>query len=123
MLSSSNPISTLAPVDTVVPPTARAFVCLLPLGDMATRDFQGSRPVSVELDELSPRAGDGGLVKDCLHGALRYAALAINAFHRVDVQHRPVLVEALARADNHAVCVFAVLAGFANDIRHEQDSN
>jgi hypothetical protein len=87
--------------------------------DVVTVLFQDGRPLCVELNELDPRAGNLGFMEDGFHRAFRDARLAVDAMLWIDVELGAILVKALARADDHAVGVLAVLARLANDIGHE----
>src|SRR5262249_48471478 len=53
--------------------------------------------VGVQLDVVSPFLGDRGFVVDRLDGAFGDARLAVQAIHRVDVQHLLAFVEAVHR--------------------------
>src|SRR5262249_3076106 len=66
-----------------------------------------------------PLRRDGIFVEDGPDGALGGARLAVDAMVRVDVEHLPPLVEAVARADRDAVGVLAADARLGNDERHE----
>src|SRR5262249_32124808 len=52
--------------------------------------------------------------------ALRDARLAIDAVHRVDVQHHVVLIKALHRADDTAIGVLAIVTRFADSVSHKE---
>jgi len=57
-----------------------------------------------------------------LDGAFGDTGVAIDALLRVDIELLLVLVKTIARTDDHAVCVLAVMTGLANDIGHELSS-
>ena len=75
--------------------------------------------VGVQRRVARPLRRHVGLGEDRLDRAFRHARLAVDAVDRVDVQHHVVLVEALDRADGHAIGVLAVVARFANGVRHD----
>src|SRR5262249_48325107 len=72
-----------------------------------------------ELGVAGPLRRHVGLGEDRLHGALRHARLAVDAVHRVDVQHHVVHPEALHGADDRAVGVLAVIARLTNSVSHD----
>src|SRR5262249_39377904 len=72
----------------------------------------------VQLLELLPLVGKVVLVEDRLDRALRDARLAVDALLGVDVEHLRPFIEAIDRADDHAVGVFAVEARLGNDVGH-----
>jgi len=53
--------------------------------------------------------------------ALWHTGFAVNAFFRVNKQNCFTFVETLDRANNNAVSVLAVEAGFSNDMCHGND--
>src|SRR5262245_41342225 len=59
-----------------------------------------------------------GFREDRLHRAFRHTRFAVDAVHRINIEHHVVLIEAFHRAHGHAVGVFAVVARFANSVRH-----
>ena len=69
--------------------------------------------------ELDPGRGFRlGVGADCVRRAFGFANAAIDAFIGVDHQHVLALVEAIHRADFHAVGVFAGDALVVHDIGH-----
>ena len=71
--------------------------------------------------EVEPFLGDRLAIRhDSLSGTFRLAHAAIDAFVGVDDKHVLALVEAVDRADLDAVQVFALDAGFGDDIGHWQ---
>ena len=80
------------------------------------------RDVAVGGLQFGPLGGNIGVMKYCFDRALRNARLAIDAVDRVDVELAVVLVEAIARANNHAVGVFAIVTRLTDDISHEKPS-
>ena len=61
-------------------------------------------------------------MEDGFDGAFWNAGFAVNALFRMDVEHRLAFVEALDGADDNAVGVLAVEAGFGNDVSHKSES-
>ena len=59
-----------------------------------------------------------GIEPSCQRVIYSSVRFAVDAVVRVDVEHRVVLVEALHRADDAAVGVFALVAAFGDDVRH-----
>ena len=74
--------------------------------------------LGVQRREVLPLVGQVVLVEDRLDRALRDAGLAVDALVRVDVEHLGPFVEAIDRADDHAVGVLAVEAGLGDDVSH-----
>ena len=75
------------------------------------------------LDGPEPRHNLDVLVQeDRVHGTFRHTGLAVDTFFGVDIDHRPTLVEAVHRADLHAIGVLAVFTGFADNVRHDRVS-
>src|SRR5262249_10865173 len=74
----------------------------------------------VQLGDLLPLLGKVVLEEDRLDGALGDARLAVDALLGVDVKHLRPLVEAIDRADDDAIGVFAVEAGLGNDVSHSE---
>ena len=77
-----------------------------------------SRHLRVELNEALPLLGHIPFREDCLHRAFDSARIAIDAIVRIDIQHLITLVKALARANHHAVGVFAAKAWSGHDVSH-----
>ena len=69
---------------------------------------------------MRPLAGDVAFVKDRFHWAFRDAAVAIDTLLGINVELSLVLVEAVARANDNAVRVLAIVTGLADDVRHER---
>src|SRR5262249_28193958 len=78
------------------------------------------RLLGVERRELLPLVGQVVFVEDGFDGALGDAGLAVDAFLRVDVEHLRPFVEAVDRAYDHAIGVFAVEAGLGDDVSHSR---
>lgn len=57
-------------------------------------------------------------MEDRFDRAFWNACFAVDAFVWMDVKHRVGFVEALDWADDDAVGVFAIVAGFGDDVRH-----
>ena len=55
---------------------------------------------------------------DCVRRAFGFANAAIDAFVRMNHQHVLALVETVYRAHLHAIGVFALDAGFCDDVSH-----
>jgi hypothetical protein len=56
--------------------------------------------------------------KDSLHRAFRDACPTVNAIVGINVELLLIAIEAFARADNHTIGVFAIDAGFSDDVSH-----
>jgi hypothetical protein len=93
-----------------------AFFGVLLLRDVPfVGSLERGRTFGVTLNVLLPFAGNVGFGIDRLHGAFRHASLAVNAIHRVNVEHHLVLPEALHRADDNAIGIFAIPARSADE--------
>src|SRR5262245_48604503 len=97
-------------VCSVSPPRQR----LLPLHNLRAL----GRHLGVELDELLPLLRHFPLWEDSLHRALDSALVAVDAIIRADVQHLLAFVEAIARADRHAIGILATKAGRRHNVSH-----
>jgi hypothetical protein len=73
---------------------------------------------SIELLVILPFFGKVVFMEDGFHRALRNARLAVDAFFRVNVEHRFTLVKALHRAHDDAIRVFAVETRLGYDVGH-----
>src|SRR5688500_15638427 len=62
------------------------------------------------------------LVEDRFHRAYRLARAAVDAFVRVDVEHPPALINAVARAFLDASTVLQIHTWLCNDVRHRYRS-
>src|SRR5262245_29777188 len=101
----------------------RSLFWRLTFADVRARCFQRGRSLRVELHELRPPRRHVGVVEDRLDRAFGYARFAVDAIVGVDIQHHVVLIEAVARANDDAVGVLAILARLANDKCHRPVSN
>ena len=77
------------------------------------------RHLGVECCERLPLFRHVVFVEDRFDGAFGHACFAVDAFVRMDVKNLLAFVEALHRANHHAIGVLAAKARFANDVRHE----
>ncbi len=57
-------------------------------------------------------------MEDGLNRAFRNTGFAVDALIRVDIQHLFAFVETLHRANDDAIGVLAVEAGFGNNVSH-----
>ena len=98
----------------------RAFFGVVLLGDVGlpALSLEDGGFLGVQRRVMRPLRRHVGFRKDRLHRALRHARLAVDAVLRIDVQHHIVLIEALDRADGHAIGVLAIVTRFANSMRH-----
>src|SRR5437879_4506341 len=87
------------------------------LADMPSGRLQNCHTLGVELNVLRPWCRHARFGKDRLHGAFGDARLAVDAILRIDVELLLVLIEAVAGADDNAVGVFAIVAGFTHNKR------
>src|SRR5690242_1458204 len=74
--------------------------------------------LGIELDEGLLVLGDVVLVEDGLNRTLGNAGFAVDAFIRMDVEHLLPFVEALDRANDHAIGVFAAEASLDDNMSH-----
>lgn len=77
---------------------------------------------SVELNKFVPLLWDVCFVENCFDWTLDSACVAVDALVWVDVKHLFVLVEAVTRADNDTVGIFAAEAGSGNDVGHDRET-
>src|SRR5258708_900053 len=81
-------------------------------------DRAGLRQLGVELRVFLPFLGKVVFVEDGFDGTLGNARLTVNALLGVDVQHRLPLIEALYRAHDDAIRVFAIETRLGYDVSH-----
>ena len=75
----------------------------------------------IEFDVALPFIRHIVLVEDCLDGALGNACFSIDTLFGVDIEHLIAFVEALYRANDDAIGVFASRAGLGNNVSHGLD--
>lgn len=98
---------------------AWAFFGVLLFGDVAiTRGLDGGGAFGVHWRVVLPLRRDIGLGEDRFDRAFRYAGFAIDAIAWIDVKKHVILIEALNRTNRHAIGVLAIVARFANSMRH-----
>ena len=73
---------------------------------------------TVQVDERVPGLRHVVFVKNGLDEALRDAGLAVDAIVGCDVEHPVPLAEAVARADDNAIGIFAIDARLGHDKSH-----
>src|SRR5579871_2627301 len=98
----------------------RAFLRVFLFGDvrLAALRLQLGTLIGINLRPLGPLRGDVGLGEDRFHRAFRHARFTVDAVLRIDVKHLVVLVKAFHRADDAAIGVLAIVAGFTNGVSH-----
>src|SRR5262245_8135939 len=95
------------------------FLGILFLCDMAlARGLEGGRALGIHRSKAGPLGGNVRFDEDGFDRAFRDASFAVDAVDRVDIKHLFVLIEALYRANDHAVGVFAIVARLANGVSH-----
>jgi hypothetical protein len=87
----------------------------------ATR-FQTRHSLGVELNKLRPLSRDVPVGEDRRDRTLGHAPIAVDALLRINIELHLVLVKAIARTHHYAVGVLAIMTGFTNNIRHEENS-
>src|SRR5690606_38390818 len=76
------------------------------------------RKLSVQRGVVFPLFREVVFVEDGLDRTFGNARLAVDAFIRMDVEHRLTLVKTLDRTDDNAVGVLAVETRLRNDVSH-----
>lgn len=74
--------------------------------------------IRVHLCIFLPLVRNVVLMKNCFHGTLGDASLAVNALLGVNVQHLFPFVKALDWANDNAICISAADAGLSNNVGH-----
>jgi hypothetical protein len=78
------------------------------------------RHFSIQFDVIVPLFRDVVFVEDGLDRALWNAGSAIDAFFRIDEQHRLALVKTFGRTNDYAVRVLAAETGFRDNHGHDE---
>ena len=97
----------------------RTFLWLLSFRDRSVpRRSQRCGSVLVQCDVVLPLRGYIDIGINRLDRAFRQARFAVDARARIDVEHRLILKEAIARTNCHTVSVFAIATRLRNDKSH-----
>lgn len=72
----------------------------------------------IERDKVLPLFRNVILLVNRIDRALRLASVAVDAFVGGDIEHLLTLVEAIARANDDAIGIFAAETGGGNDVGH-----